>query len=218
MTNTTDAPDQSESEPTPTATVEVTEEQRSLVVSALYENLLDRERYLTGSRADAEPRPEDTCCSFHQMRYERDRDIHRSLLDFKNRIQATIDLFEGLVVDQTVPLTTGQASEPVEPAQPTALLGSELIAAERARQITEEGYDAAHDHGHGVQLIRAAESYALVAESGPDGWHAPDGSYVPPGGYPWPDETWKPAEDRVRNLVIAGALIAAAIDSETSTS
>lgn len=86
--------------------------------------------------------------------------------------------------------------------------GSELIAAERVRQQSEEGYDAEHDAGHADELARAGATYALVPE-----WRSPPGWAVP-GMWPWDDQYWKPTpDDRVRELVKAGALIAAAIDS-----
>lgn len=39
-----------------------------------------------------------------------------------------------------------------------------------------------------------------------------DGTARPLEGWPWRDEDWKPSNDRVANLVKAGALIAAEID------
>jgi hypothetical protein len=80
--------------------------------------------------------------------------------------------------------------------------GVELIAAERQRQVEEEGYTTEHDddnHKRG-EIVAAACHYA-----------APD--YCP---YPvtWPILMGKFREDkpRLRQLVIAGALIAAEID------
>lgn len=84
--------------------------------------------------------------------------------------------------------------------------GADLIREERRRQQEVEGYDAKHDRQHTPQfLCRAAISYALhedpsklVADAAADLW-------------PWSKEYWKP-KDQLRNLVRAGALIAAAID------
>lgn len=85
--------------------------------------------------------------------------------------------------------------------------GAELIAAERRRQIDVEGWtpehDAEHDHW---DLPMAAVCYA-----------APPGHYIrygaQPEGWPWRARDWKPSpDDRVRELVKAGALIAAEID------
>lgn len=85
--------------------------------------------------------------------------------------------------------------------------GADLIRQERIRQIEMEGYDEMHDRHHTPQVLaRAAAAYALhddpsirVADSAEHLW-------------PWNREVfWKP-KDQLRNLVRAGALIAAAID------
>jgi hypothetical protein len=89
--------------------------------------------------------------------------------------------------------------------------GAELIAAERERGIDQEGYDAAHDDRHDRgQLVQAAVAYAqagLEQVRRPD----PDMDRVRRFYWPWEWSFWKP-RDPVRNLVIAGALIAAEID------
>ncbi|MCZ4066459.1 hypothetical protein O1W71_02095 [Microbacterium sp. H37-C3] len=95
--------------------------------------------------------------------------------------------------------------------------GTDAIAAERERQIVAEGYDAEHDAGRAHGLIRAARSYAYVARIGVvaaarGNAYAPDGH---PGEWPWAERYWKPTGDPIRDLVKAGALIAAAIDSLT---
>lgn len=84
--------------------------------------------------------------------------------------------------------------------------GADLIREERRRQIEMEGYDAMHDRHHTPQVLcRAAVGYALhedpsklVSDTAANLW-------------PWSKEFWKP-KDQLRNLVRAGALIAAAID------
>lgn len=93
------------------------------------------------------------------------------------------------------------------------MTGSELIAAERARQQSEEGYDAAHDAGHAEELAQAAAAYALTGYYRERGFDASQED--PPGfAWPWDREYWKPVpHDRIRELVKAGALIAAAIDA-----
>ncbi len=81
--------------------------------------------------------------------------------------------------------------------------GVELIAAERRRQIEQEDWTPEHDDEHSMgELRQAARAYAG------DPGHASN----PPAGWPWDEEWWKPSEDAVRNLVKAGALIAAEID------
>ena len=103
------------------------------------------------------------------------------------------------------PLSMGVLARRFESPAMTAI---ELIAAERQRQITEEGWTAAHDqqhHRHG-QLAMAAALYAL-----PDmmrrAFEAVEKLW------PWHMEWWKPSsDDRIRELVKAAALIAAEID------
>lgn len=82
--------------------------------------------------------------------------------------------------------------------------GAEMIAAERQRQVEVEGWTPEHDalHGDG-QLVDAARCYLI----------APRFKNGPPHYWPWHLRYWKPTpEDRVRELVKAGALIAAEID------
>lgn len=82
--------------------------------------------------------------------------------------------------------------------------GLALIAAERERQRTKEGYSSNHDDQHGnFEMTRSAVAYALHASGRLDAdQHWPFGSCE-----------WKPsAGDPVRDLVKAGALIAAEID------
>ena len=93
--------------------------------------------------------------------------------------------------------------------------GIELIAAERQRQIEVEGFNAEHDRDAENELAAAAACYAT-----PPPWRhkRPDDDPVPLG-WPWDDRYWKPTpDDRVRELVKAGALIAAAIDALTGGS
>lgn len=100
--------------------------------------------------------------------------------------------------------------------------GVELIAAERRRQVAEEGWTAEHDsveHPTG-ELNVAACCYGWIAhiQLRPDSLsraaqvlqHVDE--RVSPYGWPWSREWWKPSTDPVRNLVKAGALIAAEID------
>lgn len=84
--------------------------------------------------------------------------------------------------------------------------GIELIAAERQRQIEEEGYDARHDKYHDYEdLAQAAVAYAYpLDKSYPD---------FRLDVWPWDTSSFKPSpENRIKELVKAGALIAAAID------
>ena len=85
------------------------------------------------------------------------------------------------------------------------MTGCELIAAERQRQIDKEGWDEGHDANHrDGELARAAMCYA-------DPCAAEEAQGVP-AHWPWDSMWWKPSRNRERNLVKAGALIAAEID------
>jgi len=85
--------------------------------------------------------------------------------------------------------------------------GVELIAFERQRQINQERFDAEHDDEHGNgELAKAAVCYALKAATGCFG------SDFTPIAWPWEPSWWKPSGHPIRNLVKAGALIAAEID------
>ena len=80
--------------------------------------------------------------------------------------------------------------------------GIKLIADERKRQIEVEGYDAKHDFNEPLNsIVAAAVSYAMVDidKQEAEAW------------WNWDWKFWKP-KDRKRNLVRAGALIAAALD------
>ncbi len=91
--------------------------------------------------------------------------------------------------------------------------GTGLITLERDRQV--ERWTPEHDDSHtDGQLAEAARAYVerAIAQS----WYATWGGRAPSSGLPaaWPFEAraWRPADDPVRNLVKAGALIAAEID------
>lgn len=94
-----------------------------------------------------------------------------------------------LITDQNVQVTQ-------------ALSGAEMIVAERFRQIHVKGFDAANDAlWADAQMAQAAAHYANPHSEAAwyvDGWHGFMRS--------------KPGHDRIRQLVIAGALIAAEID------
>lgn len=78
-----------------------------------------------------------------------------------------------------------------------------LIAAERERQIDVEGRDELHDSEHIFgEIARAAACYAFPPEIGSRTEH-----------WPWEWHNWKPTpDDRIRELVKAGALIVAEIE------
>jgi len=105
------------------------------------------------------------------------------------------------------------------------MTGIELIAAERERQIHSEGWTSNHDAQHSTgELAIAGACYALRISQ----VHLPTSVNSPRGlesqidftrplpnqiTWPWDNEWYKPTpENRVRQLVKAGALIAAEID------
>ncbi len=92
--------------------------------------------------------------------------------------------------------------------------GASLIADERVRQIDAEGWTAAHDDLHDeCELLDAALCYSGVAGSQIlDGDGGAEAKEMMLGGWPWDRAWWKPSSDPIRNLVKAGALIAAEID------
>jgi hypothetical protein len=93
------------------------------------------------------------------------------------------------------------------------MTGAELIAEERQRQVEKEGWSANHDDGHDVgELAAAAVCYAMNPNQRTQkgSWSTKTVFYEM---WPWSDRYWKPTpDDRVRELVKAGAPIAAEID------
>lgn len=74
--------------------------------------------------------------------------------------------------------------------------GHDLIRAERFRQLSTEHYPEEKDVGYSFELCMAAAAYLTRDEE----------------FWPWPEGTFKP-KNKMRNLIRAGALIAAAIDA-----
>lgn len=122
-------------------------------------------------------------------------------------------------------MTTDIGSRPAPPSVPGGALAD--IAAERQRQMDVEGWSAEHDDEYTMgELPRAAGWYALNAiyRAGPecigdvsDPECEASKLFAPRHGcgayqWPWPMEWWKPSPNVRRDLVKAGALIAAEID------
>jgi hypothetical protein len=95
--------------------------------------------------------------------------------------------------------------------------GTELIAAERKRQVDEELFDAHHDHSQPEgTLTMAAICYASIAAADP-GMRVEFRSASGGPFWPWDKHWYKPGRDdsnasRILELTKAGALIAAEID------
>lgn len=102
--------------------------------------------------------------------------------------------------------------------------GARLVAAERRRQVEVEGWTPEHDAAHDrAELLAAARTYlneaaTQVRHPARPRDHAytlnpvDDRGQALPSPWPWAPEWYKPSPDPVRNLVKAGALIAAEID------
>lgn len=83
------------------------------------------------------------------------------------------------------------------------MTSAELISEERKRQIENEGFDAEHDSKESfTELSRAAMAYIVSTIDG----EVPGATY-----WPWGQKYYKQKTPR-KNLIRAGALIAAAID------
>lgn len=94
--------------------------------------------------------------------------------------------------------------------------GIELIAEERLRQINVEGWGPEHDKQHTKgEIVDAAICYALGDTNityEPRMDH-PNKIKLVQNYWPWHWSWWKPSpKDRIKELVKAGALIAAEID------
>ncbi len=99
---------------------------------------------------------------------------------------------------------------PEEPElDPTSAVLTE-IAAERDRQIRQEGWTEKHDDGHrSGQLALAASCYAKASVMSRSlALYEP---HPVPGHWPWAASWWKPTTPR-RDLVKAAALIVAEIE------
>lgn len=95
------------------------------------------------------------------------------------------------------------------------LSGVELIAAERRRQVDEEGWTTNHDDQHDQQQL----AWAAACYAAPEAiYRREDTEFGDPNGaqvrwwHPWPWSWRKPTTDRLDALIKAGALIAAEID------
>lgn len=99
------------------------------------------------------------------------------------------------------------------------LSGVELIAKERQRQTSQEGWTSEHDDEHtDGELANAAACYAMTPDSRKElglfeGMHSWFKRTILERLWPWDDSWWKPTKSkRIRELTKAGALIAAEID------
>src|SRR4051794_37688884 len=94
--------------------------------------------------------------------------------------------------------------------------GGTRILTERIRQIEEKGFDKEHDVGRYMELLAAADCYIGAA------WEllVPETEGIfgdPPEFWPWDKDAWHPEATAKENMVKAGALVAAAINSMQAT-
>lgn len=110
--------------------------------------------------------------------------------------------------------TTGRLTRPTYSTRRrrTMSTGIERIAAERTRQVEVEGWDAEHDRGHALELVKAATSYLHdVIRQYENPYQAPE-TRRRSRLWPWAARFWKPGTV-ARDLEKAGALVAAALDA-----
>lgn len=89
--------------------------------------------------------------------------------------------------------------------------GVDLIAEERKRQVEVEGWTPQHDDEHFNGEMALAASAYIQSSAYFRPLHPP--ARIPPNTWPWDVMWWKPSENHpVKDLVRAGALIAAEID------
>jgi len=92
--------------------------------------------------------------------------------------------------------------------------GIEQIAEERKRQVEVEGWTPEHDDDHWRgELAEAAACYALGKKEIKESYGGYGEIKITIPIWPFEDKWWKPTpKDRIKELIKAGALIAAEID------
>ncbi|QDL91635.1 hypothetical protein FDP22_07450 [Paroceanicella profunda] len=92
--------------------------------------------------------------------------------------------------------------------------GIDLIAAERERQVSAEGWTPEHNDDHDAgEIAGAASAYTLSAACLLNPYHGTPLN-EPPEGWQWDASWWKPnmGDNPARDLAKSGALSAAEID------
>jgi hypothetical protein len=110
-------------------------------------------------------------------------------------------------------IAAGAKPKGVAPVGSKKLLsGAGMIATERLRQKTQEGYSDEHDDEHEFgEIVEAAICYADHAAKRSFLGAKEYRDYESPDEWPWEWSFWKP-KTPIKDLVRAGALIAAEID------
>jgi hypothetical protein len=92
------------------------------------------------------------------------------------------------------------------------MTGAERITKERQRHFEVEGWTPNHDDQHACgEMSQAASCYAMIANA-QCRWQDHQIDMSVPAIWPWETEWWKPKDNPIRNLEIAGSLLAAEID------
>ena len=144
------------------------------------------------------------------MKLER---LEREALGFQGYLDTAREVTDGLLAQNSLmrdnwPRGFDLPSDVVQSVSFRTPAGALAIVSERLRQIEQEGWTAEHDDKYdNFELVWAGITYAAHASIRNDR----ERDRTRPSGWPWADAWWKP-EDRRRNLVKAGALIAAEID------
>lgn len=73
--------------------IAVSQAELGLLISALYDKSIETKRYVSGYDAPDVPEERHTCCDFHRLRYERDREQSAAL---KERLKAEKALIKRL--------------------------------------------------------------------------------------------------------------------------
>lgn len=136
--------------------------------------------------------------------------IIREALHTQDARTDNLDARLSLLVARTAAKVRALLADGTTPTEPASVVGggAELIAAERLRQVTGEGWTPEHDAEHtDGSMVRAAVCYASYGQK----------ASAPYPLWPWADSWWKPSDDPIKNLVRAGALIAAEIDRINGT-
>lgn len=86
------------------------------------------------------------------------------------------------------------------------------VARERLRQISAEGYDAAHDDGHPGEMAVAGAHYGFSAGHAiTNAYEEHERAHVP-AGWPWGGAAWKPKTPE-RDIERGAALLVAEYDA-----
>ena len=77
--------------------LEISEQEKQILINGLWDQRLETERYLNGMPTpDREPEPHDVCCAWHRLRYESRLETAKALIDKEDAIVALTARLEAL--------------------------------------------------------------------------------------------------------------------------